>query len=105
MFGAKIREVRERAGFTQRQVADRLGITPAAVSRWENDHNEPSMGQIGQMCLMFGCTTSDLIGYEMAPYSLEEQELVKMYRDAPGYLKKTVIWILREELEERDEKP
>lgn len=105
MVGERIKRERERAGYTQKQVADRLGVTPAAISKWENDHNEPNMGQIGVMCLMFGCTTADLIGYEMAPYSAQERDLIRLFRNVPDDVREIVFTILRSRQEDRNEEP
>ena len=36
-IGSNIRSLREERGFTQEQVADKIGITFQAVSSWERD--------------------------------------------------------------------
>lgn len=40
-LGAYLRTAREDAGFTQQQVAGRLGVTRQAVSAWESDETIP----------------------------------------------------------------
>ena len=35
-IGQSIRDYRERNGVSQRQLADALGISPQAVSKWEH---------------------------------------------------------------------
>lgn len=37
-MGRKIRELREKRGLTQREVANAVGVTEATVSRWESGH-------------------------------------------------------------------
>lgn len=39
-LGARLREARKRAGFTQSDVADRLRVTTQAVSQWETGANQ-----------------------------------------------------------------
>lgn len=34
-FGAKLRNHRKRLGFTQEEVADQIGVSPQAISKWE----------------------------------------------------------------------
>jgi transcriptional regulator with XRE-family HTH domain len=42
-LGARMKQVRLRAGWTQQQTADRLACTKAAVSNFENGQNKPSI--------------------------------------------------------------
>ena len=35
-MGKKIRQLRFKAGLTQEQLAEKLGISPQSVSKWEN---------------------------------------------------------------------
>ena len=37
----EIRRLRKRLGFSQQQLADRLGVSFATVNRWENGHSKP----------------------------------------------------------------
>jgi transcriptional regulator with XRE-family HTH domain len=39
--GDNLRAARDKRGWTQRQVADRVGVTPADISRWERGAVEP----------------------------------------------------------------
>ena len=45
-----IREGRKRAGLTQQELADKLGITTGAVSNYENGVSEPDMETYIKMC-------------------------------------------------------
>ena len=36
------RSRRRRAGLSLAEVAATIGVTPAAISRWENDHRRPT---------------------------------------------------------------
>ena len=42
MTGRKIRSVRRRLGLTQKELARRLGVARATVTRWENGSRRPS---------------------------------------------------------------
>ena len=51
--GALIRECRRRADLSQGALAERLGTTQSAVSRWERGHESPrvdTLGRILQAC-------------------------------------------------------
>ena len=50
MKGASIvREARLRAGFTQQEMADRLGTTQSVVSRWEAGAVSPSLETLAKI--------------------------------------------------------
>lgn len=42
LLTAEIRYLRERMGLTQRQLADKIGVTRVAVSWWESGKQPPS---------------------------------------------------------------
>ncbi len=47
MTGAELfRAWRERKGLTQKQVADRLGVSTTAVCDWENGKKVPRLGSL-----------------------------------------------------------
>jgi len=64
MLGEKIKELRKRDGKKQEDLANALGITSQAVSRWENDGSYPDMEMIPVIANYFGVTIDELFGYE-----------------------------------------
>ena len=40
-IGKRIKELRERAGLTQEELAQRLGVTPSAVGNYEREVSHP----------------------------------------------------------------
>ena len=63
-LGQKIRELRHRDGRTQEMLADALGVTSQAISRWEANGGYPDMGMIPSIANYFGVTIDELFGYE-----------------------------------------
>ena len=55
-----IRSLRKGAGMTQKELADKLGVTITTVSRWEKGDYVPSPRYIKQMADMFGVDGSDI---------------------------------------------
>ena len=45
-LGKRIMENRKRLGMTQDQLAEKLGITAQAVSKWENDLSCPDISML-----------------------------------------------------------
>ena len=63
-LGANIRRYRKNKGFTQEELANMLGVTPQAVSRWESEAGLPDIGLIIPMAQILGVTTDALFGYD-----------------------------------------
>lgn len=62
-IGEKIKELRNRNGRTQENLADALGVTNQAVSRWEKNGSYPDMEMIPSIANYFGITIDELFGY------------------------------------------
>ena len=62
MISENIKTLRNSAGMTQKELADKLYVTPQAVSRWENGEVEPSIDAISTMAQIFKVTTDEIIG-------------------------------------------
>lgn len=93
-FGANLKSIRKAAGLTQKEVAKRIGLSPQAVSRWENNYTEPDMATVADLCLTLGCTADDLTGHEASPLTREEREIVNMYRKASPEIRRVVRAVL-----------
>ena len=72
MIGAKIKKLRVQQGMTQKNLADKLFVSAQAVSRWENDEVEPSIGTITEMAKIFGVTADEILGID-SPILKEEK--------------------------------
>ena len=55
-------EHRKKAGLTQKQVGDRIGISPQAVSKWENGQSEPDIQALCMLAELYGVSVDILIG-------------------------------------------
>lgn len=88
MIGNKIKEFRVQRGMTQKSLADLLFVSPQAVSRWENNEVEPSIGTITELARIFNVTTDEILGVDTPPPEptvvervVTEKEYV--YKEAP----------------------
>ena len=59
-LGKKIRNLRFKAGMTQEQLAERLGIGPQSVSKWENAVAMPDITLLPMLAEVFGISIDDL---------------------------------------------
>ena len=60
MLGARIKKLREEKGIVQRQVASRLEVDSAYVSKMENDDKPVSRSYIQKLSELFETTTEEL---------------------------------------------
>ena len=61
-MGKRISDLRKGKGMTQEQLAQLLGVTPQAVSKWENDLSCPDISILPQLAEALGVTTDELLG-------------------------------------------
>lgn len=61
MLADKIISERKRAGLNQEELADKLGVSRQAVSKWESAQATPDLTRIVDMAKIFGCTTDYLL--------------------------------------------
>ena len=74
-LGKRISANRKRLGLTQDQLAEQLGVTAQAVSKWENDQSCPDIATLPRLAEIFGITTDELLGRESAQ-KIHEAEVV-----------------------------
>ena len=60
-IGKFIAERRRLAGLTQMQLAEKMGVTDRAVSKWENGRAMPDSSIMLALCDMLGITVNDLL--------------------------------------------
>lgn len=66
-LGKRIAANRKRLGLTQDQLAERLGVTAQAVSKWENDQSCPDITTLPRLADIFGISADELLGMEQDP--------------------------------------
>lgn len=59
-----ITRLRRERKITQEELADFLGVTKAAVSKWENGQTSPDILLLPQLACFFDITIDQLLGYE-----------------------------------------
>lgn len=59
--GQLIRSIRTEKGITQKQLADQLHISSAAVSKWENGHGFPDVSLLEPLAAALDITVTELV--------------------------------------------
>lgn len=60
-MGTIISETRKAKGLAQRQLADLMGVTDKAVSKWERDLSCPDVSSLSKLANELGITVNDLL--------------------------------------------
>ena len=63
-IGSNIKKYRKQRRITQEQLAEVLGVSDQAVSRWENGTTYPDIELLPTIALYFGITLDELMGME-----------------------------------------
>lgn len=63
-LGKRIIAHRKRLGMTQDRLAEQLGVTAQAVSKWENDQSCPDIAILPKLAAIFGISIDALLGCE-----------------------------------------
>ena len=61
-LGKRIAGCRKRLGLTQDQLAEKLGVTAQAVSKWENDQSCPDITMLPRLSAIFEVSSDELLG-------------------------------------------
>ena len=73
----KIVSLRKKAGWSQEELAEQLGVTRQSVSRWEGAQSVPDMDKVVQMSHLFGVTTDYLLKDEI------EEQAAPLVEESP----------------------
>lgn len=67
MLGQRILELRGALGWSQVELAKRLGVAKQTVSNWENENIQPSIEMLVRLSALFHVSTDYLLGLEQIP--------------------------------------
>ena len=60
-IGKRIALLRKEKGLTQEELANRMGVSPQAVSKWENDQTCPDISTLPKLSKLLGVTVDELL--------------------------------------------
>lgn len=89
-IGKKLHELRKQSGFTQDYVAEKLGVSAQAVSKWENDIACPDIMTLPNIATLYGISIDELfkndevqsnVKYEKTEKANENELVFRVYVD------------------------
>ena len=60
-FGTMIAALRKERGMTQLELAEQMGVTDKAVSKWERDLSFPDVASLPRLAEVFGVSVDELM--------------------------------------------
>ena len=63
-FGKFFRKARKQGGFSQKQVAEKLGIHQSNVSDWENDISRPDYEKLIALAELYEVSLYEILGVD-----------------------------------------
>lgn len=76
-LGAMIAALRKEKGMTQLELAELMGVTDKAVSKWERDLSCPDVSTLPKLAELFGVSVDELMQVKSGEKSTEKPEIQK----------------------------
>ena len=98
-IGENIKKLRNQKNVTQEKLAESLGVTPQAISRWESGAGSPAIEYLPDLAAFFEISVDELLGVKLSKREARREEIYAMISRAEaelGYEGTDLIELLRE---------
>lgn len=81
-LGNRIKRLRKELGISQKELAERIGVSNSRVSNWEQGINRPDADILAKLCSALQTSPSLLLGMKLTKDELTEKEwkVIRAYR-------------------------
>ena len=76
-IGSVIKKYRKVSGFTQEEMANRLGVTTPAVNKWENGNSNPDIELLAPIARLLHISLDTLLSFHENLTDVEITELIQ----------------------------
>ena len=90
--GKTIAYFRKQAGYTQKELADRIGISDKAVSKWERGQGLPEVSYLRKLSILLDTDLDSLLAGNLAHHNNDWQGILVLEENANGIGAGTVIY-------------
>lgn len=82
-IGNRIRKYRKELGISQKQLAEKIGVSNGRVSNWEQGINRPDADMLAGICSALKVSPSSLLGVKLSKDELSDTEwkIIQAYRE------------------------
>lgn len=96
--GKFIQEMRKSKNLTQRQLAEKLGLSDKTISKWETGCGLPEVGIMPELCSILGISVNELLAGqkldEKQYFSKAEETIINLIKEKNEAKKKLILSIL-----------
>ena len=81
-IGARIRKFREDRGYSQKELAELIGVSNSRISNWEQGVNRPDADILVDLCKTLNVSPSELLDVHLKDDELSdiERKVINAYR-------------------------
>lgn len=95
--GEFLSQLRREKGLTQKELADKIGVSDKTISKWEKGRSIPDLSYIEALCTALGITTNELISGERLSdesYAVKaEENIMNLINENESHKKSNLIFI------------
>lgn len=74
MFSKRLKELRFKHNISQKQLAEKLGVSQQSVAKWEKGDSTPKPSAISEIANIFSVSSDYLLGIEK-PHSVSDEDI------------------------------
>lgn len=86
-LGSSLYHARKKSGFSQENVAEKLGVSRQTISKWETDETLPDIRQSKRLAVLYHMTLDELIEYDF-----DEQQAQQMIESVSEQAQAKIDW-------------
>lgn len=90
-FGERIRNRRVALGYSQAQLAERVGVSRNTVAGWETDHSRPDLSTLPALCTALKMSLNAFFGVERRR-SAEEARVLELFFSLEEGDRESISW-------------
>lgn len=90
-LGSNLFQVRKSRGFSQEDVAEKLGVSRQTISKWESDETIPDIRQSKKMAVLYGVSLDELIDFDIDAKEIQGM-IDKVSEEAEARINWTSVW-------------
>lgn len=91
-IGKAIAYLRKRAGYTQKDLADRIGISDKAVSKWERGLGLPDIGYLRKLSILLDTDTDSLLAGDVVHHNGNWRGIILLEPNVNGIGAGTMVY-------------